>query len=91
MQPLDASYCIVRVIPTLTLNSFEEKDMTDKPKMTNRKRSTLQLKQALKYEADAEIAPDDKRDDLVARSEDWFEKACRSENMAVANNESYED
>ena len=63
--------------------------MPDKIKMTNRKRSELQLKQALRYEAEADIAPDDKRDGLFARSEDWFDKACKSENMAVANNEPY--
>ncbi len=61
-----------------------------KPKMTNRKRSDLQLKQALRYEVAADAAPDDKRDELYARSDDWLNKACRSEDKAVANNEAYE-
>ncbi len=64
--------------------------MAIKTEMTNRKRSNLQLKQALRYEAEAEIAPDDKRDDLYTRSEDWLNKACKSEDKAVAAGESYE-
>ncbi len=48
--------------------------------MTNRRRSELQLKQALKHEA---AGDHDKVDG-------WLNKACQSEDKAVAAGESYE-
>ena len=39
----------------------------------------------------ANVATDDKRDDLYARVDSWLNKACVSEDKAVANNEPYEN
>ncbi len=49
--------------------------------MTSRRRSELQLKQALKHEA---AGDHDKVDG-------WLDKACKSEDKAVEASESYEN